>query len=268
MKNFISVLPIWFFIMFFLQGCEKWRDNRNPQTALDNALAESSFHDIFRIVLAESREYEGLPSDADSCSSRSAVATNGGYPISLSVSYGNSNCSSNYRMQRKGTLVVSLNQPFSQPNAQASLTLQHFEVNGYKVEGNIVIMHKGVIDNKTQYRLQVSDGKITSKDGRIVSWACDRVFETAAGQESPGFVWDDVFNVSGTSSGVNYEGRSFTSTINKPLVFKMTCRWITEGEIEFSVEQLKDIIVNYGDGNCDNDAEAKIGKRTYNMKLK
>jgi hypothetical protein len=268
MKNFRTIFSIAVLVALFAQGCEKWRDNRDPQTALDNALAESSFHDIFRIVLAETKEHEGFPSNVDSCSSRSAVTTNGNYPVTLSVAYGNTDCAFNYHISRNGNVVISLNQPFSQANAQASITFENFYLNGYLIEGVVTITHKGITGDKSQYRLQVADGKVTSKNGRIVSWSCDRTFERSAGQESLDFVWDDAFSITGSSAGVNHDGRSFTSEIKEALIFEMVCRWITKGEVELSVEELKNIVVNYGDGSCDNDAESKVGKRSYNAKLK
>lgn len=256
-----------FCLTLFISSCEKWHDNRNPQTALDHALAESSFLDIFRIVLAETKEHEGVPADVDSCSARTVTSANGNF-ITLRIDFGTDVCSFNYQIKRKGALLVSLNQALNQSNSRASVSLENFEVNNYLIEGTINIINKGIVNEKPQYELQVSDGKVTSKDGRIISWACDLTLERIEGQLSPDFVWDDKYSISGSASGTNYEGRNFSAEVKEPLLFEMVCRWIVQGTTELSIEELKNITVNYGSGNCDNDAEAKIGKRSYNLKLK
>jgi hypothetical protein len=267
MKKFRFPLLVLFAIAFIGQGCEKWRDNRDPQTALDNALAESSFLDVFRIVLSETKEYEGFPSNVDSCSSRVLVSTNGTASV-FRVEYGSSDCSSNYNFTRRGAVIIEITESFSNDNAQATVTFEDFYAKGYRVEGTVIIKNKGVVDGKTQYGMTVSEGKITSSTDEIVSWNCDLTFDRSEGQSSLDFVWDDVFSVTGEAIGMSVDGRNFTTVVKEALNFDMTCRWIIKGKSEIEPEELKTITVSYGDGNCDNDVDAEIGKKEYSPKLK
>jgi hypothetical protein len=267
MKNLRLLLFIVVAAAFIGQGCEKWRDNRDPQTALDNALAESSFFDVFRIVLAEGKEYEGIPSDVDSCSVRTVVSTSGTAAI-LKITYSDSGCTSNYNFTRLGVINVEISEPLGNEDAQATATFENFFIKGYQVEGTVIITNKGTADDKTKFRVAVTGGKITSSTGKIVSFTCDYTFTRTEGQSSAEFVWDDVFSVEGESAGINADGQNFKTVAKEPLKFDMTCRWVNKGKTEIEPEGLKTISVNYGEGNCDNDIEAEIGKKSFGPKLK
>jgi hypothetical protein len=77
-----------------------------------------------------------------------------------------------------------------------------------------------------------------------------------------------VFSVEGESAGINADGQNFKTVAKEPLKFDMTCRWVNKGKTEIEPEGLKTISVNYGEGNCDNDIEAEIGKKSFGPKLK
>jgi len=268
MKKFRFPFLFVIVLAFVGQGCEKWRDNRDPQTAVDNALAESSFNDVIRILISESKEYEGFPSNADTCSTLTATTTSGGYPVTIRVDFGTTSCATNYNFDRKGVMNVEISQPFSTEDAQATVTFEDFYVHEYKVEGTVTLTNLGLMNNVTNYRVVISDGKVTSPTDEVISWNADLNYERSYGQESPDFVWDDIYSVTGEAAGVSVDGRSFTTTIKEALSFEMVCRWISKGKSEVSPEELKTITVNYGSGNCDNDAEAEVGKKEYSLKLK
>lgn len=268
MKTILSSLFV-FACLFCFVSCKKFRDNREPLSAEENALAESSFIDAFRIALNESAFYAGSFSNIDSCGTRTVETIAGQYPVLITKDYGIDNCVQTYNFTRRGKIAVQLNGPLNTPGSRADISFENFYVNDYLVEGNLVVVNKGIADGKSEFSLNVTNGKITNPDNKIVSWQAEYTLSRIKGETSPAFVWDDVFSISGTASGVNNEGRNFETTIKENLEFEMICRWASKGKSEVAIDELKTSTIDYGNGNnCDNDATVEIGKRSYEATLR
>lgn len=256
-------------LIFTISSCEKFRDYREPLSAEENALAESSFIDAFRIALNESAFYAGSTSNIDSCGSRNVQTTAGNYPVLITKDYGSANCVQTYNFTRRGKIGVQLTAPLSEEGSRADISFEGFYVNDYLVEGNLVVTNNGSSEGKTNYKLTVTNGKITNADNKIVSWQAEYTLSRIAGENSLPFIWDDVFSATGTASGVNNEGRNFETNIKENLEFEMICRWARKGKSEVAIDELKTSTIDYGDGNnCDNDATVEIGKRSYEATLR
>jgi hypothetical protein len=253
-----------------LVSCEKWRDNRSPFAASDNALAESSYLDAFRAALNAAVFYEGSPSNIDTCANLS-ITTNGGnsYPVLITLDYGSSNCNSYFNFIRRGIIKAQVSQPISQQGSQITITFENFYSNDYLVEGSLTINNLGITDDKTRYKFKVNDGKITNADNEIVSWSGEYVLERTTGEISSDYIWDDIFSVTGSATGVNSDGNNFSTTIVEPLVLEAVCRWATKGVSKVEPNDRKTNEINYGDGNgCDNQATVTIGKKDYETTLR
>jgi hypothetical protein len=91
--------------------------------------------------------------------------------------------------------------------------------------------------------------------------------EWAEGHNTP-FIWrDDVYMISGTHNVVASNGSTLSATATQALEFALNCYWIKSGVIEFQHSALPLIILDYGDGTCDDDATVTINGTTYNIKL-
>ncbi len=268
MKSFTLILALLLTTLSLFPGCKKWRDNKEPLTAINNALAESSYLDVFRIVTEYTRIYEGGGFQTDNCASITVGTTGGTFPVSLNLDYGAEDCGEFYNIKRRGSLQILLNKHFSETGATALVSFNGFYVNGSMVGGSVTITHKGMVDGKAEYSLVIENGIITESTEGIISYACNRTLIRVVGENTLPFVWDDVYEITGTASGVNTDGRSFEETVKEALTFTMDCRWITKGKSEIVPDDRKTISIDYGNGTCDNKAEVEIGKRKISASAK
>ena len=79
-----------------------------------------------------------------------------------------------------------------------------------------------------------------------------------AGSNTPSYIWDDIYYISGSSNGINSNNRSYTITITDQLEKQMGCKWVKSGSMQIQPENLNTRILDFGDGTCDNDAIVTI----------
>jgi len=108
---------------------------------------------------------------------------------------------------------------------------------------------------------------VTFEDGTTYTREFTRVNTWTDGFSTPLDIWDDVFAIEGEATGVNRQGNAYTHTITSALVIKNTCRWIVEGIIELKVKD-KVAVLDYGMGECDNDATITINGNVREIKLR
>ncbi|MDX5320889.1 MAG: hypothetical protein LPK45_07265 [Bacteroidota bacterium] len=92
------------------------------------------------------------------------------------------------------------------------------------------------------------------------------------GGNTPG-IQDDVYEISGSSTGENHNGTNYTMSITSPLVRKVdeTCsKTFIKGGVELKNEgSSTSLKVDFGDGSCDNDIQITLPggiKKTYTVK--
>ena len=93
--------------------------------------------------------------------------------------------------------------------------------------------------------------------------------EWVGGESTSGlFDWtDDVYSITGTASGTSFDGTQFSSNITNPLIFALNCRWVEKGTIEFIPSDKITRTIDFGNGDCDNDATISIAGLSFNIKL-
>jgi hypothetical protein len=99
-------------------------------------------------------------------------------------------------------------------------------------------------------------------------WNADRDRTQTEGSTTP--VWsDDVFEYIGSGNGLNEYKVYYASNIIKPLVFdRVLCKHINEGKVELQPQGHALRTINYGEGNCDDDATVVFNSKMFNIKLK
>jgi hypothetical protein len=268
MKN-LRIAVVLLLTMAVFASCEKWRDNRTPFAASDNALAETSYTDVFRAVLNAGVNYDGAPSNIDTCATQTIQTNAGDYPAVIRLDYGAENCIGYYNFKKRGVIIAQLSKPISEEGARIDVTLENFYSNDYLVEGTVTIIFLGVTDGKSQFSLKVTDGKITNADDETIIWSAEYLYERVEGEDSPQFLWNDVFSLTGTAEGRNSNDNTFTATVKEPILYEMVCRWAKKGIVEVEPSDRKTNSLDYGNENgCDNQAKVTIGKKEYTTTLR
>ncbi len=265
----------------YFSSCTKAKLNRSTTTSADNSTAENAFNDVYKVVNETAEdESSNKAVKAYSFGNCATVTVNPAWPDStfpktVTIDFGTTNCTGTDGKLRRGKIVYTISDRYRNAGCVISVTPENYYVNDYKVEGSKTITNNGRNSNDNlSYTIEVTGAKVTSPDGDEISWESSRTREWIEGEATTFWtdgiagITDDVYSITGNASGINRNGTNFTVTIIEPLIVKIGCRWITKGILEIAPEGLKKRTVNYGDGNCDNEATVEIGNKTYNITLR
>jgi hypothetical protein len=188
----------------------------------------------------------------------------------VTVDFGNSNCTCNDGRSRRGKLVITYSGKYRDSLTTIAISPVAYFVNDNGVSGSKTIKNLG--HNSAGHLLYDINESLTiaKADGSgNISFTAHRQREWTAGEGT--LVWvDDVYSITGTASGTNANGRSFTSVITKPLIRKMEIgcrRHFVSGVLEHTPAQKATRSLDFGNGTCDNQAVVTIDGRQYSVDL-
>ena len=254
-----------------LPSCSKWKENRSNAPAIDHGIAQSSVHDLLRNALYGSVLAERKAINIDDCLSFTNDTSS--YPKTVTLNYGSENCEGPYNIDRRGSLSVLLSKSLKEVGAVAEVSPQDYYVNDYQIEGTIRVTHSSnTSDGRPVYSLSSGELTISSGESFSYNWSTERVYTLTDGNRDLNFVWDFIFNVTGTSSGTDRDEAIYTSEITEGgLSYAFTCRWPSSGKEKLITEERDDREINYGDSediDCSNKAEVKRGKKEKTLDLR
>jgi len=172
---------------------------------------------------------------------------------------------------RAGKVHISLNKRYRYDSAVAMVTISDDDnyyagsdgVNLTKLTGQVVLTRI----NSDNIKIEVINAKATNDRG-MVAWQSVRNI-TKTLDNGPGIL-GDVFQITGSASGVNRDGQSFTVTIDDPLVKQVEwgcARTFVKGKITLTnVSTGKTLKIDYdpyNDGKCDLTAKATINNKEF-----
>ena len=109
--------------------------------------------------------------------------------------------------------------------------------------------------------------KFTRIDSTWFSWNSQRTRTMIAGFNTPLYWLDDVYLVSGGANGTNNAGVSRTWQITTPLRRALNCHWFESGIVVITPANKPVRTVDFGNGNCDNEATVTINGHSWTITL-
>ncbi len=192
------------------------------------------------------------------------------WPKVITIDYGETDCVGFYGNTRRGKIVITITGRYRMEGSQKTVTLVDYYINDIHIEGTKSILNNGRNENKNlTFTVELVGGKITTPNEIVIEREFTRTREWVAGEATANH-WDDVYFITGSSSGINFKGESYTRTILIPLEWAATCRFIKSGSVESVVGDRTPVILDYGEGECDNvatvskDGEVKTILLKYN----
>lgn len=174
----------------------------------------------------------------------------GTWPNTITIDYGTDGCAGpNGQHILKGKIIITQTDGMFAAGAERSKTFDNFYVDDVKVEGTKSWKNNGTDAAGDWSYTKNADMTLTYDDGTSTTWAHTHTSTLVQGGNTLTH-WDNVWSTTGSSSGVNRNGVAYTSTIVEPLIKKATCRWISEGKIEFTRDGNTSSL-DFGDGTCD-----------------
>lgn len=189
------------------------------------------------------------------------------YPKTVTVDFGNG-CVGRDGRTRRGKTITAYTGPMSVVNSQATTTFQNYFIDSNKVEGTHVARNTSTSNNRG-FTSTVTNGKITRPNGNYTAWNRTRSWLQTEGNGTPNSPVDDVFRITGNANGTVVRGTNttqWTSEITEPLIRRFTCRWLVRGIVK-TTRNTNSALLNYGTGNCDNQAVLTVNGNSQNITL-
>ncbi|MAT53343.1 MAG: hypothetical protein CMN32_02600 [Saprospirales bacterium] len=237
----------------FLTACNKedltlgFEDSEQMVASTDQTTSEDLYADVEdQVDLAI--ETRGAGQD---CPEVTVEPADGSYPRTITIDFGDGCEGPNGRI-RKGQIVVTVSDTMSNEGATRTTTFVDFFIDDAQIEGTKTLTNLGPdADGNVTFQRTV-DGQITFPNGDVATWQADHFITQIEGADTP-TCFDNVFAITGGSSGVNRHGKAYSTEILEPVIRKKTCPWRVAGVLSLTVED-KTVTIDYGDGSCDRKA--------------
>lgn len=168
-----------------------------------------------------------------------------------------------------GTIIVSGSLNFDAPSHTISYSFVDFHHNNILIEGNRTVVRTFQSTAQLNVPHPVAtmsiDMTVTFPNGNSYHRVGNRVREMIEGFGTP-MVWsDNIFSITGSWTTTFPAGTS-TSTITAPLRVRTNCPFIVRG-IVTTVRNNNTAVLDYGNGECDNQATLTINGTTTTITL-
>ncbi len=284
------------FATIIVIGCKKTTDEapvNSPQeitnttnASISESQAEAAFNDVYDNVMGYQSFNSGAANGVGIFSADADVnyrtdtfnlppcvkiivdqPSANGYPKTVTIDFGANGCLTAGRHMRKGKIITVYSNRLDVAGATATTTFENHYLDSTKIEGTHTITNQNTATTKKQ-NVKITNGKVTQANGDYVMYNKDRSYAQTQGVStiSPA---DDVFEITGNASGEFKMGgnaaKTWSSTINEPLVRKFTCPWFLTGKVTIVRTSGQTAIIDYAptnNGECDKKASITINGET------
>jgi hypothetical protein len=179
------------------------------------------------------------------------------FPKVMIIDYGAVDCKGPDGAMRRGQLIISFTGNYRDSLTVIAVTPSNYYFNGNLLNGTYTLVNKGMNSAGNPWFTEtVVNGVITSGVNNV-SWKANFTRIWTHGASTP-YVFDDVYQISGTANGISSDNNSFAVYINTPLQFAMNCPWIESGNLYLNPANIAHRYIDFGTGNCDNEADVWI----------
>jgi hypothetical protein len=265
---------------FYLTSCRKDGLDADIESAENNALSESTFNDVTTLVdqsvssgnvllgvnggSSVNNDQNGLGSDCATVTLDTVSS-----PRSVTIDFGTTNCVCKDGRNRRGKINATYTGRYRASGTVITISFDNYFVNDNQVKGTKKITNNGYNNaGHLVYSVEVTGQINKANNGGTISWTSTRQREWVAGENTPLVLTDDTYSITGTASGTNSSGVSYTINITQPLVRAMSCRWFESGKLEVTPDGKATRTLDYGNNGCDANATVTILNKTYPIVLR
>ncbi len=279
--KFLSVLVV-ASSMFLVYSCKKQTKDVDTETqsVVDNAICEQEFMQIQPTTnnlaiktkgTSAQRLIQDLQLASGGCDSLKYLSGDTTYvslsnPPTYEFDYGTCPAAIVDGVVRTGKIWIRY---LGRPNMIGKKTiikLMNYKVNGtitYSCDSIVVTTVANSVGTK-QWNVQIINGVCTGS-GWNIKYSSNK--DITLSTNSTLVLNDDVVTVTGSANGTNRDGRDFTVTISG-ITKPANCKHITAGKVDVTPKDFSTRTVDFGNGNCDDDATFTVNGQTIAFKLK
>lgn len=273
-------------VTVFIAGCKKDDDNStggssynstdNDLTAAsENAAVDAAFDDVSGIsdeAADGSLSSYRLSSNQRVMTSCATVSVDTvAVPHRITIDFGPSNCLGQDGNYRRGKIFVDFMGHYRDSGSVHTISFDQYFVNDNQILGTKTVTNNGHNVNGHLSFTVVVNGSVvwsTGFGGGTSTVSSTRTRVWTQGENT--MAWnDDVYRISGNSSGTSRNGTSYTMQIITPLKKEIGFRHFTEGVVHFTPgnHATREIDFSYLNGARDNLARVTINGVTFTIQL-
>ena len=277
MKKITLLLSLTLFLAAMtFTACEKNEDDNTNTTltvkaAEDEALADTYWNAIDSDIdfVSDLMENNGFKSVTDTCPMIIVDHPDSVFfPRTITIDYGDNYCETWNGRLKKGKIIIHITNRMHLEGSVRTVTLEGFYINEHHIEGLKTLTNNGLNDSgHMNFDVTLEGGTITFPDGATITRTVNHNREWTVGIETPRYWWDNEWLIRGTASGTNRNGNSFNNEITTPVLVKAVCRFPVSGIIDHNITDVGTVVLDYGNGECDNIATITFGDETWEITL-
>jgi len=169
---------------------------------------------------------------------------------------------------RAGKLIFTYSGWRFQPGSTVVTTTDNYSINGIKLNGTRTLTNvTGSTTDAPKFNAVLTGGVATFTDGRTASRESNITWSWIKGQGLGGINDKLIIDQSSTASGTTRAGRSYTVSLQKELTYNRFCGIAVSGIKKYILDGDKDVIIDYGDGTCDNSITVTVNGVTRNLSI-
>ena len=278
MKVRIHILPVLLIATCFslFTACNKVPEqDLSKATAVDNSsiIAERMFNDVGKYtsgVLTDNKKstLKSIAADVSPISSCLRVYFDfNSSPNKLVLDFGEENCFCEDGQNRRGKILITYDGGYTDSTATLNTTFDGYYVNNNQVTGNRTLSYKGYNQaKKPNWTVIVNGSVILANNGGTITYQATHNTAMVEGENTMDYK-DNVFETTGSASGITPAGQAFTALVTTPLISTMKCNNFVKGVVELTPSGEPKRTLNYGEGDCDNKASLTVSGITFNVNL-
>ena len=265
-------------------GCNRDRQQESPLADLASAEDHGGADDENALsgdLIAAAAPLDETVSASPAAAGLDALARLGGRCLTrtyvadtrtLTLDFGPTNCLCPDGRYRRGKIVVVFSGPDRRRHSGAVATRVGYFVNDNQHTGTRTFT-AAPGRGAGSFDLDVNASVIFANNGGTHAWTAHREFTQTAGAATPTLT-DDAYTVTGSATGTNRRGVSYSATIVQPLVkqFAPGCaRHFVAGTVNIVNARSQSMLLNYdptGTQACDNIASVTVNGRTRTITLR
>lgn len=250
-KHILKLAALATLMLIFVTSCQK-----DSVESDDTQIAASQTSSDANGTIEEMEDeaaYRMSPNTAvTGCPAVTWSADRGTFPNTCTIDYG-TGCTARNGRVISGQITVEVSAPYFEQGSVRTTSTDNLTVDGNAISYTRTVTNQGLSESGQMYwTVDVSGTRVRASDGNEATWSADRIRTLTAGLETQDDMTDDVYEITGTATGVCHQGRAFSSTITTPLVKRGDCRWIVSGVEVCTVEGRQGSrTLDFGDGDCD-----------------
>jgi hypothetical protein len=260
--------------MISLSACRKEKDGANSDEggyASDQAKMEQTFNEIEDIsdeavtTGSLSNFKMTAPIALGPCATVSFDTLN--TPDTVIIDFGPVNCLCADGRNRRGKIIVSYTGHYRDSGSVRIVTFNNYFVNDNQVLGSKTVTNMGHNSNgNTFFNISVTGSIVFANNQGTRSWTSTRTRTWIAGENTQPRL-DDAYEITGSGMVVRANGDTVQISIVTPLLKAVACHWIKQGTVQISPSNKPVRLLNYGNGNCDNQATLTVNNVVHNITL-